>query len=190
MSLFDKVNGQHMSIDQLRNDPVGAAKRAGFNIGIGRELYTAPFIWIGSDKVKIENKGGKLSCYDRLRVKTITYDDDKIDSLVIVNAKDQVVFEQKPKKKSKPKSKSESKSDPIDFSIDETLASEISPAEASAHVIVTPSPHQGKMIGVVYKEGGEEFLTAMRDNPDKIHPEDVPFVIAFMNSIDTFRTAV
>ena len=32
MSLFDKVNGQHMSIDQLRNDPVGAAKRAGFNI--------------------------------------------------------------------------------------------------------------------------------------------------------------
>ena len=28
-------------------------KRACFNWGIGRELYTAPFIWIGADKCKL-----------------------------------------------------------------------------------------------------------------------------------------
>jgi hypothetical protein len=33
MSLFDKVNGQpQMNIQQLQQDPVGAAQRAGYNI--------------------------------------------------------------------------------------------------------------------------------------------------------------
>jgi hypothetical protein len=35
-------------------------KRACFNWGIGRELYTAPFIWVNADKCNIKN--GK--CYD------------------------------------------------------------------------------------------------------------------------------
>ena len=37
-------------------------KRACFNWGIGRELYTAPFIWIPSDKVQIS--GTKPKIYD------------------------------------------------------------------------------------------------------------------------------
>ena len=32
MSLFDKVNGQQMNLEQLRRDPVGAARQAGYNI--------------------------------------------------------------------------------------------------------------------------------------------------------------
>lgn len=33
MSLFDKMTGQpQMNMQQLRNDPVGAAKQAGYNI--------------------------------------------------------------------------------------------------------------------------------------------------------------
>lgn len=33
MSLYDKLNGQpQMNMQQLRNDPVGAAKQAGYNI--------------------------------------------------------------------------------------------------------------------------------------------------------------
>lgn len=37
-----------------------AFKRAGFNWGIGRELYTAPFIWVNWDKIKTRKtpKGG------------------------------------------------------------------------------------------------------------------------------------
>jgi hypothetical protein len=37
-------------------------KRACFNWGIGRELYTAPFIWIPSTKCTIEEKNGKYVC--------------------------------------------------------------------------------------------------------------------------------
>ena len=32
MSLFDKLNGQQMNMQQLQSDPVGIAKQAGYNI--------------------------------------------------------------------------------------------------------------------------------------------------------------
>jgi len=32
MSIFDRLNGQQMNMQQLRSDPVGAAKQAGYNI--------------------------------------------------------------------------------------------------------------------------------------------------------------
>ena len=65
-----------------------AFKRAGFKWGIGRELYTAPFIWVSSDRCKIEN--GK--CYEKFDVKEIQYVDDEIRSLTIVNQKGEVVY--------------------------------------------------------------------------------------------------
>lgn len=63
-------------------------KRACFNWGIGRELYTAPFIWISADYCKIEkNEKGRLYCNDRFYVSEITYSQkDEITSLVITNA--------------------------------------------------------------------------------------------------------
>lgn len=56
-------------------------KRACFNWGIGRELYTAPFIWVNPDKVNI--KGGKT--YDKFCVEKIEYNKNKIVILVIRN---------------------------------------------------------------------------------------------------------
>ena len=53
-------------------------KRACFNWGIGRELYTAPFIWISADKCNINQGGnGKFQCYDKFIVEQILYDNDK-----------------------------------------------------------------------------------------------------------------
>lgn len=53
-------------------------KRACFNWGIGRELYTAPFIWISADKCEIKQGGnGKLQCFDKFIVEQILYDDEK-----------------------------------------------------------------------------------------------------------------
>ncbi len=62
-------------------------KRACFNWGIGRELYTAPFIWIGSDKCTIEkSERGKLYCYDKFSVAEIGYNErSEISKLVIAN---------------------------------------------------------------------------------------------------------
>lgn len=53
-------------------------KRACFNFGIGRELYTAPFIWISADKADIKQGGnGKYQCYDKFAVEQILYDENK-----------------------------------------------------------------------------------------------------------------
>ena len=69
-------------------------KRACFNIGIGRELYTAPdFIWVTGDKVKIQKKGEKFITYDRFHVQSIGYNDQReISALVISNSFDKVVY--------------------------------------------------------------------------------------------------
>lgn len=64
-----------------------AFKRAGFKWGIGRELYSAPFIWIKKGKADIQkNEKGKLYCYDKFSVKEIAYDENgKICALEIFN---------------------------------------------------------------------------------------------------------
>lgn len=67
-------------------------KRACFNWGIGRELYTAPFIWVYPDKCKIERgPKGNLVCKDTFRVKEIAYDNKKIIKIVIINEETKTV---------------------------------------------------------------------------------------------------
>lgn len=61
-------------------------KRACFNWGIGRELYTAPFIWVKADDCTIrKDSRGKLACYDRFTVKNISYTDGVITGLEVKN---------------------------------------------------------------------------------------------------------
>lgn len=71
-------------------------KRACFNWGIGRELYSAPFIWIPADKCEIK-KGfnGKWACYDNFTVTDIQYDEKgNITFLKVKNARsNQQVFQ-------------------------------------------------------------------------------------------------
>lgn len=65
-------------------------KRACFNWGIGRELYTAPSIWINSDDVEIRTNPrnqNAFTTYDRFRVKEIEIRDKRIISLSIVKEK-------------------------------------------------------------------------------------------------------
>lgn len=60
-------------------------KRACFNWGIGRELYTAPFIWIEQGNYKQAEKNGKPTCYDKFIVQDITIKEKKIVGLSIYN---------------------------------------------------------------------------------------------------------
>lgn len=75
-----------------------AFKRACVKHGIARELYTAPFIWLGADVAIIkQNKEGKYITYDKYSVNYITYTaDGKIDELEIVNQNMDIVFKQYP----------------------------------------------------------------------------------------------
>lgn len=60
-------------------------KRACFNFGIGRELYTAPFIWVNIAKDDL-NANGKIKT--TFKVRSIGYNDKReITSLVIVDNK-------------------------------------------------------------------------------------------------------
>jgi hypothetical protein len=63
-------------------------KRACVNIGIGRELYTAPFIWINSANCEIKDEQGRYKCFDRFEVSDIGYNDHReINRLVIINSR-------------------------------------------------------------------------------------------------------
>ena len=69
-------------------------KRACFNWGIGRELYTAPFIWIPVQYVQITPKGNGFTTYDRFSVKSISYvDNRRINGLQIVDKNNRVVYQ-------------------------------------------------------------------------------------------------
>lgn len=62
-------------------------KRACFNWGIGRELYTAPFIWINAEAREVFKKNdGKFTTYAKMRVQTVVYNEKgEISSLVIID---------------------------------------------------------------------------------------------------------
>ena len=53
-------------------------KRACFNWGIGRELYSASFIWISAEDAEIKQGGnGKMQCFDKFIVEQIIYDNNR-----------------------------------------------------------------------------------------------------------------
>ena len=109
VSIYDEnkniwVSKQDVGTESYAEKEKGQAsdsfKRASFNWGIGRELYTAPFIWVKAEDTNI-NRGinGKFNCNDSFSVEKITYDDNgNIDGLAIINRNNKRVFTKVPKK--------------------------------------------------------------------------------------------
>lgn len=62
-------------------------KRAGYKHGIGRELYTAPFIWIDAADCNLKQSNGKWQCFDSFSVTHMLVEDGRIKELQIVNDK-------------------------------------------------------------------------------------------------------
>ena len=73
--------GTESNTEAQKGEASDSFKRACFNWGIGRELYTAPFTWIPAEKCNIQN--GK--CYDRFIVSKITIVNKEIVALEIYN---------------------------------------------------------------------------------------------------------
>ena len=73
--------------NQKKGEASDAFKRAGFRWGIGRELYSSPFIWVPSDKMNIKTgQNGKPKTVDNFVVERIAYDSaGKISGLAIWN---------------------------------------------------------------------------------------------------------
>ena len=77
-------------------------KRACVTVGIGRELYSAPFIWVSAQKCNIQRKNDKWICYDKFAVTDISYSESReITGLTIVNQDSgEVVYSMFPNNKS------------------------------------------------------------------------------------------
>ena len=88
------TNGEQQKEKSQASD---SFKRACFNWGIGRELYSAPFIWIPASKTAISKKGDKYCCNERFYVSSITYNAEReITGLAIVDGENRKVYELKP----------------------------------------------------------------------------------------------
>ena len=107
VSIFNEKTGQWVSkqdvgtesfTEKEKGQASDSFKRACFNWGIGRELYTAPFIWVPADKCKIDKVGNKYKTNDKFGVIKITYTESgQIDGLCIKNTKtNKNVFVQMP----------------------------------------------------------------------------------------------
>lgn len=79
--------GSESYTEKEKGEASDAFKRAAFKFGIGRELYTAPFIWVKDCNIRTTTKNGKEvhQCDDKFRVKHIKIENKKITELVIYN---------------------------------------------------------------------------------------------------------
>lgn len=86
--------GVESNAEAQKGEASDAFKRAGFRWGIGRELYSAPFIWIPESKFETKVVKGKKVPKDRFIVWNIEYNERrKISYLQIKNANSQeIVF--------------------------------------------------------------------------------------------------
>ena len=83
--------------EQEKGQASDSFKRAAFCVGVGRELYTAPFIWIPAAKAKVQKKGDKYTTNEHFSVSQISYNDNReIISLVIKDSKGIVVYSLQP----------------------------------------------------------------------------------------------
>lgn len=73
--------GVESNTEAQKGEASDSFKRACFNWGIGRELYTAPFIWVPEDKCKIQD--GK--CYDKFEVEKVMIENKRIVAIAIRN---------------------------------------------------------------------------------------------------------
>ena len=80
--------GVESNTEKEKGQASDAFKRACFNWGIGRELYTSPFVWVNlSQNEWTFGVGGKKKPAVKFSVKEIAYTDGKVSKLVIVDDK-------------------------------------------------------------------------------------------------------
>lgn len=102
ISIWDEVKEQWISksdvgtesnTEKEKGQASDSFKRAGFNWGIGRELYSAPFVYIQLDKSEYVEKNGKLTSNAKFKVKDIAYDENRnIVRLIVVDSKGKVRY--------------------------------------------------------------------------------------------------
>lgn len=82
--------GTESNTEAQKGESSDSFKRACFNWGIGRELYTSPFIKVGKEHCgiieSVKNNKKVYSCYDNFEVEKIKIENKRITGLAIKNA--------------------------------------------------------------------------------------------------------
>ena len=85
--------GTESNSDKEKGLASDSFKRACFNWGIGRELYTSPFLWVSDPSKKyITEYNGKKQVKEKFNVSEICYDDKTIEKIKISDSKGNEVF--------------------------------------------------------------------------------------------------
>lgn len=102
VEIFDRDSGEWISkqdvgstgyTEKEKTQASDSFKRACFNWGIGRELYSAPFIWIPAAKTSIQMNGDKYISNERFSVSAISFNDNReIVFLEITDSHGQTVY--------------------------------------------------------------------------------------------------
>lgn len=103
VSIYNEKNGEWVGksdvgtesyTEKEKGQASDSFKRACFNWGIGRELYSAPFTYINLQSNEWQKgKDGKPKSYAKFTVKEIDYDESRnISKLIIVDSKGSVRF--------------------------------------------------------------------------------------------------
>lgn len=78
--------GAPSNTEAEKGEASNAFKRACANWGIGRELYTAPFVWVPADRCNVKmGRNGKHVCYDHFRVEKLRVEGGFITGLSVWN---------------------------------------------------------------------------------------------------------
>lgn len=86
--------GKESNQDAEKGQASDSFKRASTNVGIGRELYTSPFIYVKLNADEIDAQRNKPKASVKFTVKAIGYNERKeINHLVIVDGKGKTRFE-------------------------------------------------------------------------------------------------
>lgn len=111
--------GTESNTEAQKGEASDSFKRACFNWGIGRELYTSPFIWVKPENCNLKEKkltsGSIYSCYDKFIVQSITIENKEITALAIYNESKKCVAFSWTKDGHKPEPKTEPKTTPKGF---------------------------------------------------------------------------
>lgn len=86
--------GTESNTEQEKGEASDAFKRACVCWGIGRELYTAPKIYIPASKcnIKYDDKKGKYYCYDNFEVSFIDYNERREIKALDITLKNEVIY--------------------------------------------------------------------------------------------------
>lgn len=209
VSIWDREKGQFVSKEDVgvesysekeKGEASDSFKRACFCWGIGRELYSAPFLWVNSQNCNIREYEGKYTCSDRFDVIDIEYGDNcNVTYVEIYNRNKKVTLSFGKKSSSGSFGKAASKQTEAISLFDDASVEDysINPDEAAApsndstkenpgmHKISFECSRKGQTIADIYAKEGAKFLQGILTyaTAKPAMQVDAPYVKAFLETV-------